>query len=373
MSKSNHLFNFNHIEFSEEPLFLGKGGRNIARLDLNIEQGIQKMTNDALGRMWFATDFSYIEDAKDYQSMQTLLQLLFLKNLKFQTTADSAAARSVAEVFIPITTNPQLESWWYQHAFYENNIHSQTYAEIIKALPVNAKEIFDTIMLDENIIKRFKDILAIFEQTVVLNSRMILSNTGEDVGYNEEEHQKSIIMSLYALNILEAMLFKSSFLTSFAYKENGLMSSTGDAIKKIQLDEIGHYATTTNIINRLKKDPEWIHLFAFLEPQVYELYQKAIDADYAWIDHLFEEGVILLGISNDALKQFVDYNAKIVMTSVGLKPLKEDVFNSCSWANKYSKSSNVQTAMKEKNSANYLLGQLNTTFDSDFWDKLKLE
>jgi hypothetical protein len=48
----NHLLNENHIEFSEEPLFLGSG-RNIARLELNIEQHIQKATDNAVGLMWF--------------------------------------------------------------------------------------------------------------------------------------------------------------------------------------------------------------------------------------------------------------------------------------------------------------------------------
>jgi ribonucleotide reductase beta subunit family protein with ferritin-like domain len=109
--KTNHLLNETHIEFSEEPLFLGSG-RNIARLELNIEQHIQKATDNAVGLMWFATDFSYIEDAKDYALMEPKLRELFLKNLKFQQMADSAAARSVAECFIPCTTNPQLESWW---------------------------------------------------------------------------------------------------------------------------------------------------------------------------------------------------------------------------------------------------------------------
>lgn len=358
---TNHLFNENHIEFSDEPLFLGSG-RNIARLELNIEQHIQKAKENAIGLMWFSGDFSYIEDGKDYALMDAKQQQLFLKNLKFQQLWDSNAARSVAECFIPCTTNPQLESWWYQHAFFENCIHSQTYAEIIKALPVDAKAVFDTIMIDENILSRARPIMAHFEELVQQNSRMILNH-----GYDIENHKRSIIMALYSLNILEAMIFKSSFLTSFAYKENGMMNATGDAIKKIQLDEIGHYAMTTNLINRHREDPEWAYLFKELEADVYNLYTSAIVADYNWIDHLFEDGVILLGISNDALKQFVDYNAKVVMTSIGLKPIIDDVFNSCSWANKYTKSSNVQTAQKEKNNANYLLGKLNTNIPASFW------
>ena len=111
---SNHLFNPNPINFQAEPLFLGTG-RNITRLDLSIEPHISKMTETALGKLWFSGDFSISKDGKDYvtlQSEQPKLNVLFMKNLKFQTLLDSLAARSVAEVFIPVTTNPQLESWW---------------------------------------------------------------------------------------------------------------------------------------------------------------------------------------------------------------------------------------------------------------------
>lgn len=367
---SQHLFNKEVIDFASEPLFLGTG-RNVSRLDLSIEPFIKKSKDNAIGLMWFATDFTYTEDGKDYASMDIPLQRLFLKNLKFQNLLDSVAARSVVEVFIPITTNPQLESWWYQHAFFENNVHSETYAEIIKALPVNAKEIFDDIMINPNIIKRAEEVVSIFEECVVHNSKMVLNNSGVDVGYDLENHKFSIVKSLYALNALEAILFKSSFLTSFAFKENGLMTSTGDAIKKIQLDEIGHYGMTASIINRLIEDPQWAYICAAVKDEMQAMYATIIEADYEWIDHLFEEGAVLLGISADVLKEYVDYNAKNVMTSIGLDAIKEDTFNPCSWANKYVKSSNVQTAMKEKNSANYLLGKLNTNVPQEFWDEMK--
>lgn len=362
---SNQLFNKTNIDFSTEPLFLGTG-RNISRLDLNIEQHIQNQTKDALGLMWFATDFTYTEDAKDFESMDDKLKNLFLKNLKFQTLLDSIAGRTVAEVFIPITTNPQLESWWFQHGFMENNVHSETYAEIVKALPVNAKEIFDDIMINDHILSRAEAIVEKFEHTVIMNAKRLLKTNDYDLF----EHKKSIVLSLYALNALEAVLFKSSFITSFAFKENGIMNSTGDAVKKIQLDEIGHYAMTVNLINRLKSDPEWAAAFDAVKNEARELYKTAIEADYKWIDYLFEENVILLGIGADILKQYVDYNAKIVMTSVGQEPLVDETFNPCTWDKKYKKSSNVQTAMKEKNSANYLLGKINPDSPQEFWESL---
>lgn len=245
---SNHLFNPNPIDFAQTPLFLGEG-RNISRLDLAIEPHISKMTSDAIGKMWFAGDFSPSKDGKDHIAAGPVLNRLFMKNLKFQTLLDSLAARSVAEVFIPITTNPQLANWWFQHAFFEENIHSQSYADILKGLPVDAKAIFDDIMINPNILARAKSVVACFEHTVQLNNLMVLVQSeatpelpqsvidAAKTAYDVEAHKVSIVMSLFALNILEAVLFKSSFLTSFAFKENGLYSVTADMVSKIAQDK----------------------------------------------------------------------------------------------------------------------------------------
>jgi len=198
-----------------QPLFLGEG-RNISRLDLPLEPRISKATADAIGKLWFAGDFSPTKDAKDHIACAKELNDLFMENLKFQTTLDSLAARSVSEVFLPITTNPQLESWWYQHAFFENNIHSQSYADILKGLPVDAKAIFDDIMVNPEILSRASSILACFEDTVQHNAKMVLRDIKYDDQHGEnyytydlKAHKKSIVMSLFALNILEAVLFKS--------------------------------------------------------------------------------------------------------------------------------------------------------------------
>ncbi len=256
---TNHLFNPNPIDFTKSSLFLDPSGRNIARLDLSIEESITKLHERALGMLWFSSDFSPAKDGKDYISSTEAQRDLFMKNLKFQTLLDSLAARSVLEVFLPITTNPQLELWWQAHGFFEGVIHSQSYADILKGLPVDAKAIFDDIMINPAILARGTSIIACFENTVQYNGRMILAGTNDPIAvgiYNREAHKVSIVKSLFALNILEAVLFKSSFLTSFAFKENGLFSVTADIISKIAMDESNHYAMTINLINRLRNDPE---------------------------------------------------------------------------------------------------------------------
>jgi ribonucleoside-diphosphate reductase beta chain len=319
--------------------------------------------------MWFKNDFSYKKDGEDYAAMEKPLQVLFLKNLKFQTLADSVAARSVAEVFLPITTNPQLEVWWLQHAFFEGVVHSPTYAEILKALPVDAKEIFDDIIVNPEITQRAQDIVKCFDDTILWNARRIT----KDPQYDLFEHQKSLVLSLYALNILEAVLFKSSFVTTFAYAENGVMESSAKAVKKIQLDEIGHYQMSTYLLKRHKELPDWAPAFAAVEEEAVAMYRKTMEIDYLWVNYSFPEGesINLLGLNNSILKQYIDYNIFNVMQNVQLPSIVKRTKNPCTWVDKYAKLSNTQVAMKETDSSNYLLGKLDTYVSNEVYETLK--
>jgi ribonucleotide reductase beta subunit family protein with ferritin-like domain len=191
-----------------------------------------------------------------------------------------------------------------------------------------------------------------------------------DIDYCIEAHKYSIVMSLFALNILEAVLFKSSFLTSFAFKENGLYSITADIISKIAIDEAGHYAMTINILNRLRKDPAWAYIFVENLETINQLYRDALLADYDWIDYCYTDDTRLLGVNNAVLKQYVTANLYSVMTSVGQMPIVDKVDNPCSWANKYTRPSNIQTAQKEKTSGNYMLGVVNQNTSLEFWGSL---
>ena len=366
MYNHNSVFNAEPIDFANEPLFLGSG-RNVARLDLSIEQEVQKKTDRAVGQMWFKNDYSYKKDGEDYSAMHDLLQLLYLKNLKFQTLADSVAARSVLEVFLPITTNPQLEVWWIQHGFFEGVVHSPTYSEIVKALPVDAKKVFDDIIINDEITSRASDIIACFDNTAVHNAKLTLN-----YDYCRVAHMESVAMSLYALNILEAMLFKSSFLTTFSFNENGYMESSAKAVKKISIDEIQHTQMSSYLINRHKSDPEWAAAFSSVESKAIAMYDRAIQADYRWADYLFPAGesIPLLGINNEVVKQYIDFNTYNVLQSVGLPLPAIRVRNPATWADKYSKLSNVQVAMKETDSSNYLLGKLDTHISNEDWEMM---
>jgi ribonucleoside-diphosphate reductase beta chain len=363
------IFSSDNINFENEPLFFGSG-RNVARLDLNIEQWIQKLTDKQLGQTWFKHDFSYAQDAIDYNGLEPKLQELFLKNLKFQTVLDSVATRTVLEVFKPITTNPQLESWWTVHGFFED-IHSNSYAELIKALPVNSAKVFDDIIVNPNILSRAAGILSSFEDTVIHNAAKLIGVYPNGEPYNFEAHKKSLVLSLFSLNILEAGLFQTSFITTFAFAENGKMESSSKSMGKIASDEDLHMGMTVYLINQLKNDFDWKYIFVENEQQIRDMYKQAYEADHIWIDYLFENDTRMLGLNANVLKKYSQYNMYKAMTAIGLEPIVDKVnSNPCSWATKYVKTGNMQVALNEADGTAYLLGRLNKTITEQQYEEL---
>jgi len=127
-----------------------------------------------------------------------------------------------------------------------------------------------------------------------------------DIDYDVFSHQKSVAKSLYALNILESIMFKSSFLTTFAFNENGTMESSAKAVKKISIDEIFHYQMSNYLINRLRNDAAWAAAFNAVQDDVIAMYNRAIASDYEWADYVFpvDETINLLGINNEIVKRY---------------------------------------------------------------------
>ena len=361
----NKLYNPNHIDFSTEPLMFGTG-RNISRLDLSIEEWLVKAKDRLLGKLWFPSDFDLSKAAADYLYVAEKLQVLYLKNLKFQTELDSIAARSITELFLPVTTNPQLEAWWIVHSFTELN-HSQSYADIIKCLPVNAKLEFDTIMDDINIQARASSLITIFEAMYKYNAKMI----NNAVDYDVEVHKYHMIKSLFAFVILENMLFDTSFNTTFAFAENNLFDGPAKIVTKINADETSHYSTIIYLVNRFRRDPAYKYIFETNKSEFQQMFHDAYLADLDWIDYCYpDDDTRLLGMNNAAAKQYSQFNTFNTMSAVGLEPTVTKCDNPIKWVSKYKSLENMQVAQKETSGTNYIVGQLKRDMTDEDWGNL---
>ena len=359
------LYNPNHIDFTSEPLMFGSG-RNISRLDLPNEDWLVKAKDRLLGKLWFPSDFDLSKASADYLYVSDKLKTLYLKNLKFQTELDSIAARSITELFLPITTSPQLEAWFIVHGFTELN-HSQSYADIIKCLPVNAKSEFDTIMGDINIQARAKSLIEIFEDLYTYNALMVTDSPD----YKVETHKYHAVKSLLAFVILENMLFDTSFNTTFAFAENNLFDGPAKIVTKINADETSHYSTILYLVNRFRKDPEYRYIFESNKAEFQQLFHDAYLADLDWIDYCYpDDETRLLGMNNKAAKQYSQFNTYNTMLAAGIEPIVTKCENPIKWVSKYKSLESMQVAQKETSGTNYLIGQLKRDMSEDDWSNL---
>jgi len=129
---------------------------------------------------------------------------------------------------------------------------------------------------------------------------------------------------------------------------------------------------TTYLLRRLAKDPAWQFAFAAVEEQAKLIYKDMLVADLEWADYVFPQDVQipLIGINNKIMKQYIKNNMYNVTKTLFSEPIVDYVPDPAPWVGKYLKLSNVQTAMKETDSGNYLLGKIDTNIPDNFWDKL---
>jgi len=349
------IFTDKKIDFTKEPLFFGKG-RNVARLDLPIEEYITKLTDKQLSQFWMPHDVGMGQDAKDYSVMSNDRKEFFLKNIKFQTVLDSNASRGVFETLAPVTTSPHLEKWWTAHGFFEGAIHSPSYSEIIKALGIDASEVFDDIMENQHILSRGEEISQVFNvmHSVAGDYMTGSTNHGSPSNYQKE----TLVRTLYALNILENIMFKTSFMCSFAFAENNMMEGSSKIISLIAADELLHNTMVVYLLKRLRKEPEYEDVFNSVQDDIVEQYHRIYSADLEWVDYLYESDPALIGLSANSLKAYSLYNLEDTMVKVGLLS-GSSLSNPLPWSQKYLSRNGVQTAQMESDSISYLSGIVN--------------
>ena len=356
------------IDFTKEPLFFGQGN-NVARVDIDVYPWIKKLLNKHNSQFWMEHDYSYTQDAKDYALLHVNRKEFFKKNLKFQTLLDSIATRSVLQLFLPLATSPQMESWLVTHGYFED-LHSRSYAELIKAMPIDSKLEFDDIIRNEHIQNRGKLIIDAFETLHKENAKSAVSKNNVIT----KKHKEALALGLYALNVLENVMFSTSFVCSYAFAENGVMESSAKMLAKINADEQLHYAMSIRLLKILSKDTKqgMVEAIEDVKSQAIQMYENAYKADIKWIDYVYESNPLFIGLTSQSLKAYSQWNASNAMMSIGLKNsfIHENVVkdNPLPWVKKYQTLHNVVTAMQETDGSSYGFGLIDLNMSDEDWN-----
>ena len=374
------VFNSNPVDTTTQPMFFGQP-LGVQRYDVNKYPVFYKLTQQQLGAFWRPEAYPITKDKSDFINLRPEQKHIFTSNLKYQIMLDSVQGRGPGLAFIPYCSLPELESAMIAWEFMEM-VHSYSYTYIIKNVYTNQTEVFDSIVLNDNILQRASSVTHAYNDFINTaqnygNSNLWkFNNEGVDLGKNElYELKRKLYRAVMNVNILEGIRFYVSFACSFAFGEINLMEGSAKIISKIAYDEALHLFLTQNILTKWKKgdDPDMAKIAKEEEEWTYKTFELAVNEEKAWARYLFKDGS-MLGLNEKLLCDFSDWNANRRMKAIDLKPMYDisSKSNPLPWMEKWLNSKNEQVPPQEENISSYIIGGVNQDFKTSQFSSFKL-
>lgn len=355
------VFNTNQRDKSQY-MFFGEGA-NIARYDELTYPIFDKLTKKQKGFFWTPEEIDLNKDAKDYKTLSDIQKHIFTKTLSYQIMLDSVQARSPALALLPFCTIPELEAcieWWCAM----EQVHNSAYSYLIRNVYANPADVFDNIVLNDNIIGRAKHTIKYYDEFVNA-ANQYRAETGK---VSLDELKEKLVLCVASINALEGLSFYASFACSFAFAEQGLMVGNANEISLIARDEALHLAITQNILKKWasgQDDPIMKTIYHDKLDEIRAIYENIIEQEREWSAYLFKDGS-LLGLNEKILNDYVEYMAGKRMKNLGIKTGYSSK-NPLSWTEKYLTSSDLQVSPQETEVTSYTIGGIkNDLEDMDF-------
>ncbi|GLR69964.1 class Ia ribonucleoside-diphosphate reductase subunit beta [Agaribacter marinus] len=371
-------FNQQAVDTMNEPMFFGKPV-NVARYDQQRHPIFEKLIEKQISFFWRPEEVDVSKDRVDFLKLTDAEKHIFTSNLKYQTLLDSVQGRSPNIAFLPIISLPELETWVETWSFFET-IHSRSYTHILRNLFPNPSEVFDDIVVNNEIKKRATDIskyyddLIFYTQIYQTKGEGVFEIDGHTYTVNMRELKKKLYLCMNSVNALEAIRFYVSFACTFAFAERELMEGNSKIIRLIARDENIHLTSTQHILNlwtKGKDDPEMAEIAKELEQEAKDIFMLAVEQEKEWATYLFKDGS-MLGLNEEILSQYVEYIANQRMAAIGLGQPYATSSNPLPWMNNYLSSDNVQVAPQETEISSYLVGQIDSEVGADDFEEFEL-
>lgn len=295
------------LDPSTQPIMFGQG-MSLQRFDRPKYKQFLQLFDKQRAFFWGPERFDLTNDRADFERLTEPEQFIFIKNLQYQTLMDSVIGGGIDALKAAVSL-PEVKVCFDAWEFFEG-IHSLSYTYILKGvLPERIREVFDTTLQDEEIVKRAMSVRAEYD-------RLLNSVAGDK--------KKETLLALAATQILEGVRFYLSFACSFSFAEppSARMVANAQILKEICRDENLHVEITANLLNifRTVESEGFTEAWKECEPEIIEMFRKAADEEKSWADYLMSKGSVF-GLSAEALKGYVEWLVDRRMKSIGLKPL----------------------------------------------------
>ena len=358
------VLNTESTDTTKQPMFFGKP-LGLQRYDDFKYPVFDRLTTQQLGYFWRPEEVSLQKDRGDYQSLTPEQKHIYTSNLKYQIMLDSVQGRGPGMAFIPYCSLPELESAMTVWGFMEM-IHSRSYTYIIKNVYSNPGDVFDTILIDKNIMDRATSVTSGYDEFIRAAQSYGNSNdwmhvleqvpSAKDTLY---DLKTKLYRAVANVNILEGIRFYVSFACSFAFGELKLMEGSAKIISLIARDESQHLVLTQNILNKWREgdDPEMRQIAKEEEEWVYAMFDRAVTEEKKWADYLFKDGS-MIGLNDKLLQQYVEWIANRRLKAIGLKPQYDISANNnpLPWTQHWISSKGLQVAPQETEVESYVVG-----------------
>ena len=364
-------FNQKTIDTMLEPMFFGNSV-NVARYDQQKHPIFEKLIEKQISFFWRPEEVDVSKDRVDFGKLTDAEKHIFISNLKYQTLLDSVQGRSPNIAFLPIISLPELETWVETWSFFET-IHSRSYTHILRNLFSDPSEVFNDIVVNEEIKRRATDISKYYDD-LIFATQLFQSQGegtyqlgGETHIVTMRELKKKLFLCMNSVNALEAIRFYVSFACTFAFAERELMEGNSKIIRLIARDENIHLTSTQHILNlwaKGKDDPEMAEIALECADQAREIFLTAVTQEKEWAKYLFKDGS-MLGLNEEILSDYVEFIANQRMAAIGMETAFKSKSNPLPWMNNYLSSDNVQVAPQEVEVSSYLVSQIDAEVSSD--------
>lgn len=366
---------------TKENMFFGQPV-NVARYDVQHYQVFEKLIEKQLAFFWRPEEVDISKDGADYRNLDEAEKHIFISNLKYQTLLDSIQGRSPNLAMLPIVSIPELETWIETWSFSET-VHSRSYTHILRNIVADPSEIFDDIVVNEEIKKRAGSVAKYYDRVITFNAEYHLRGNGIPT----KAHYVAIYKMMVAIYLLEAIRFFVSFACSFAFAKRGSMVGNGNIIKLIARDENLHTNGVRAVFDVMLDGDEEIRYIDdvndptsiltgtwsdIIQPLIdngwtTSALKEAADQEKGWAGYLFSKGSTL-GLNEKILCKYIDY--LVADRSITLRCATPDNMavvenNPIPWINEFLSSDNVQVAPQETDISSYLTGQVDTTVNMD--------
>ena len=371
--KGMTVFNTNKVNTKKQPMFFGQP-LGVQRYDSYKYPVFDRLTQSQLGYFWRPEEVSLQKDRSDYQTLTPEQKHIFTSNLKYQIMLDSVQGRGPGMAFIPYCSLPELEACMTVWEFMEM-IHSRSYTYIIKNVYSDPAEVFDTILDDDNVMKRAESVTESYNDFIdhaheFDNGQMWdLARDGHTTGrYDRKELKRKLYRAIANVNILEGIRFYVSFACSFAFGENKLMEGSAKILSLIARDESQHLVITQNILKKWAQgdDPEMEEISREEKEYVTQMFKKTVDEEKAWANYLFKEGS-MIGLNEKLLHNYVEWIANRRMKAIDIDPVFDVVArnNPLPWTQHWLNSKGQQNAPQETEIESYVVGGIKQDVKGD--------